>query len=751
MKDSLKSRKSNKKQSYGLAANAAWVRAAAETGIEPERAEEYADLIFIMFEIKGKNSYEKILDILQEENNLQHLAKSIANRNDSKELFQFAKSFLGVEPYKIETDGICKVFKEHSGDDFEEDIDIFFADSNDEYLDFTTIEFKENEVLNILNCEIKTQTLSDMQLFQYIEIPKKPFEELASDFEIAEHLKILSDINDNKEFCGNLMLICSSKDTGLIAMRYLSSLLSEVEGYEDDEIVFSGKLPVVNAEEIDRSMQQDIFNNTTIFSGSLGFQAVQGTNSSQPWWMKYENIPLLILIRKEGYLSEKFVEKLKILGDTHDIFIIAEKDKESVNDTNTAESLFGSDINMIVNDISFTLTYNTYEIEEPEETSEYMKKILRDTTTINSYKIGEDVDVEEILKQLKKNRGKKWEGTLSVTQLIKKAVSLKKTECGVLNKEDFNFLQYSFGTVKNKTNREEKKRKENAVERMNRCIFGLKQVKSAMMEAVNVLEFNRKREKAGLKSKKINNVFAFYGPPGVGKTEMAKYFGDIMIEKNLLTGNRFISINGAQLKGAYVGQTAPKVAAIFQSNDVIFIDECYSLTASDFSMDTFSQEALAELCIQLEKYGNEKLIVFAGYGGEVLEKNNKMKQFLDANPGLSSRITFHVDFPSYTIEEMLGIFEKIAANDDYILEDGWREVAAGFFKEREKQESYGNGREARKLFQHINIAQSTRLSAKSLDKEDLTIIKLEDIKNAVKKILESENRMIGIQKSRIGF
>lgn len=581
---------------------------------------------------------------------------------------------------------------------------------------------------------------------------------MEKDFNIAEHLKVLSEIHDSNEADGRLMLVSESMGTGLVAMKYLSSLASQLVDSEEDEegeISFLNKLPVVNASQIDSCMQQGI-SNSTLFSGSFGFQTVQNMNAPEPWWTRHEEIPLIVLVQKGSFLSEEFPEKLKTFRQIYpDIFIVFEKEKvNDVQDTNNSgTNLFNTDLNAIAEDISFKLAYNTYEIKDPEITSEYMKRVFIDAAFSYGYKIGASVNIEEVLKQLKKARGKGWEGNSSVVQLIRKAISMKKRNLGVLNNEDFDFLGRSLIAVKNKeVQKKQEEKQESALEFMNRCIFGLDHVKQDMLNAVNMLKLNKEREKAGLKPGKINNVFAFYGPPGVGKTAMAEHFSEIMFENNLLPGRRFININGAQLKGAYVGHTAPKVQAIFNNNDIIFIDECYSLTASDFSMDTFSQEALAELCIQLEKWGHQKLIVFAGYGGDVDEKDNMMKKFLEANPGLASRVGFHVNFPKYSADyEMPHIFNKIANNSDYILEEGWKDIVINFFREREKSESYGNGREARKLFQNTIIAQSARLSGKSHDAEALKHITLEDINSAAAKILGSESRLNCKEKISIGF
>ena len=109
---------------------------------------------------------------------------------------------------------------------------------------------------------------------------------------------------------------------------------------------------------------------------------------------------------------------------------------------------------------------------------------------------------------------------------------------------------------------------------------------------------------------------------------------------------------------------------------------------------------MAQLCIEVEEHSHDKLIIFAGYGGDIHEKNNKMKRFLDENPGIASRITFTVHFSPYSAKEMLEIFEALANNATFCLEKGWENVLLPFFEERVKDENFGNGREARRLLEH---------------------------------------------------
>ncbi len=124
---------------------------------------------------------------------------------------------------------------------------------------------------------------------------------------------------------------------------------------------------------------------------------------------------------------------------------------------------------------------------------------------------------------------------------------------------------------------------------------------------------------------------------------------------------------------------------------------------------------------------------------------------LPANPGLSSRITFHVNFPQYTIDEMLGIFRSMADNEKYRLEEGWETVISEFVSERSKEESFGNARDARKLFQHAIKSQIRRIADRPLTVDVLRSLNLEDIRNAINNIKRGELNLAGNPVAAIGF
>ncbi len=692
-------------QHYETDTSAAIVRGMLKTHIRRKEAESYAKLIFEALHIKGRNKMGKLIQALQEDDNIEILSEMV---KDSTVLYEFVEGFIGTDSYQ---------------------------------------ECLLDRCLRILTSGVLTE-IEDESITYYLETPSESFETLEEDFRYAGHLSFLSILKRSRFNPSPLMFLCENIDTGLIALKYFISP-TEADSSQSEKIL------ILNAEEIDTSMSGGNFSTESFFRGSLGFQGVGRTDNDVPWWLKNKNVPIAVIIKQTSSLSDEFVKKLELLGKDREFYVLAETGANGAG-RDEVDFHFGCDINSFLEEISFTLNYDGYEVNEPATDSAYMERVFRDLAIISGCKIHEDLKISDILAQLKKNRekAKAWEGNTSVERLVNKVISTKQIWDSekILKPKDFEFLRTGLMVIKNQSEKDrEQKRTMSAWERMNHSIFGLHHVKKEMMDAIKAIAVNKQRDNLGLPSSKINNVFAFYGPPGVGKTEMAKHFGEIMKEEGFLSSGRFININGAQLKGMYVGQTAPKIAAIFASHDIIFIDECYSLAATHNSMDTYSQEALAELCVQLEKHGKDKLIIFAGYGGSVEDKKNKMMEFLDANPGLSSRITFHVDFPQYTIDEMLGIFRSMADNEKYRLEEGWETVISEFVSERSKEESFGNARDARKLFQHAIKSQIRRIADRPLTVDVLRSLNLEDIRNAINNIKRGELNLAGNPVAAIGF
>lgn len=324
-----------------------------------------------------------------------------------------------------------------------------------------------------------------------------------------------------------------------------------------------------------------------------------------------------------------------------------------------------------------------------------------------------------------------------------------------IENRDFDFMDRFCRAYRNNSKGKEKK-KRTSKERMLQELIGMDDVKQQVLNVVNVMKYNRIRAKMGISGGTYHNVHVMLGAPGTAKTTIAQLMGQIMVEEHLLSDNRFTCVNGAELKGMYVGHSAPKTKALFENNDIIVIDEAYSLVADHGESDSFSKEAIAQLIIELENHSTDKLVIFAGYGGKkVNEKNNKMKDFLDANPGIKSRITSTIYFDSYSPDEMVQIFFKIAENNRYHVDESVRELLHAYFQNRILDDNFGNGREARSLLETAVVHTANRVmveNKKNYTKIEMQTIRYEDVEKAVEQA-EFANRVQNVHQipREIGF
>jgi hypothetical protein len=300
-----------------------------------------------------------------------------------------------------------------------------------------------------------------------------------------------------------------------------------------------------------------------------------------------------------------------------------------------------------------------------------------------------------------------------------------------------------------------KQKKPRTKERMMTELIGMEDVKKQVFEIVNVMKYNRIRSTMNLNEGTYHNVHVMLGAPGTAKTTVAQMMGQMMVDENLLPDNRYICVNGAELKGMFVGHSAPKVKALFEENDIIVIDEAYSLVGDDGHNDSFSKEALAQLIIEIENHSTDKLVIFAGYGGrKVSEKNNKMKDFLDANPGIKSRITSTIYFDSYSAHEMVEIFMCIAKNQKYKVDEKTRPIIEEHFKKRVKDDNFGNGREARSLLETSVLFAANRIfkeDKKKYTREEMQTIIYEDVAAAIKQVEKGEMVQNVVYGNSFGF
>jgi SpoVK/Ycf46/Vps4 family AAA+-type ATPase len=217
----------------------------------------------------------------------------------------------------------------------------------------------------------------------------------------------------------------------------------------------------------------------------------------------------------------------------------------------------------------------------------------------------------------------------------------------------------------------------------------------------------------------------FLGPPGTGKTTVARLMGKIFKTLGLLPGGdqKFLDISRAELVAEFVGQTAPKTREQFEKAEggVLFIDEVYSLSAGRDGPDQFGQEAIDTIVREMENRRGQLSVIVAGYESPV-------EEFLRTNPGLGARFTARVTFPGYSTDELLQILRAMAAGHGYTLTDGALAAARTCFDTRRGREpaTFANGREARNLLQEMEDMLAERVAGISGD-ADLDTLTEQDV------------------------
>jgi len=254
-------------------------------------------------------------------------------------------------------------------------------------------------------------------------------------------------------------------------------------------------------------------------------------------------------------------------------------------------------------------------------------------------------------------------------------------------------------------------------------MVGLTEMKRVITKAVNYHKMQSKYEECGVKRARPAMHMLFTGNPGTAKTTVARLFARIMKDNGVLSRGHLVEVGRSELVGKHVGWTAPTVKEKFNEarGGVLFIDEAYSLV--DDRDGSYGDEAITTIVQEMENHRNDVAVIFAGYP-------DKMQEFLDKNPGLRSRIAFHVPFDDYSVDELCRIARHMASKTGMSIGEDAMEKLAKLFAKARTNADFGNGRYVRNILEDATMNQANRLvnlEINTVTKEQLVTITAEDI------------------------
>jgi probable Rubsico expression protein CbbX len=262
------------------------------------------------------------------------------------------------------------------------------------------------------------------------------------------------------------------------------------------------------------------------------------------------------------------------------------------------------------------------------------------------------------------------------------------------------------------------------LEQLDRELIGLKPVKTRIREIAALLLVDRARRSLDLPSSAPSLHMSFTGHPGTGKTTVANRISEILHRLGYLRKGHVVTVTRDDLVGQYVGHTAPKTREMIKraQGGVLFIDEAYYLYKPGNERD-YGAEAIEILLQDMERQRNDFVVIFAGY-------KDRMQQFYQSNPGLSSRVAHHIDFPDYSDAELMAIALLLLQQQSYRFTDDAQEVFADYIRRRRQLPFFANARSIRNALDRLRLRQANRLFSRMdqpLSRDDLITIEAADI------------------------
>jgi len=266
---------------------------------------------------------------------------------------------------------------------------------------------------------------------------------------------------------------------------------------------------------------------------------------------------------------------------------------------------------------------------------------------------------------------------------------------------------------------------EAVLEELDRDLVGLAPVKQRIRDIAALLVIDKLRANLGLQAQSPSLHMSFTGNPGTGKTTVAMRMAEILHRLGYVRKGHLVAVTRDDLVGQYIGHTAPKTKEVLKKamGGVLFIDEAYYLYKPENERD-YGQEAIEILLQVMENQRDDLVVILAGYA-------ERMETFFRSNPGMSSRIAHHLDFPDYSQDELRQIADRMLGGMNYRFGEGARETFGDYLTRRTAQPHFANARSVRNALDRARLRQASRLfqdRERELTQDDLTTLQPDDIR-----------------------
>jgi len=268
---------------------------------------------------------------------------------------------------------------------------------------------------------------------------------------------------------------------------------------------------------------------------------------------------------------------------------------------------------------------------------------------------------------------------------------------------------------------------EAVLDELDRELVALTPVKTRIREISALLVVDQLRRQAGLSAGRPTLHMSFTGNPGTGKTTVAMRMAEILHRLGYIERNHVVAVTRDDLVGQYVGHTAPKTKEVLKRayGGVLFIDEAYYLYRPENERD-YGVEAIEILLQVMENERDRLVVILAGY-------KDRMDEFFRLNPGMSSRVAHHIDFPDYTIDELLAIAQLMLAAEAYEFSPEAAQAFREYLERRIRQPRFAHARSVRNAIERARLRHANRIyeAARSGEQptvESLVRIEAQDIR-----------------------